>query len=187
MALTVTKDTAGIRRGGGSILFLRQVDSAGADLGTPDTNHDMGEIRSTGISDITEMFKEYNEAGKQVAFLEEKRDCALKFELMQTDNAHILDIKEEVRGKYYRVYYQGKAAQGGKIPEYVFGICRVTPRIELSYKDGETAILPIEIAVLNNSTAITVANNTLPSSKVTSQAMDISANKLWSHVETTPA
>jgi hypothetical protein len=184
MPLTTTKDVGSIGRGGGSLLYARQVQSTGADLATPDTNHDLGHVKTSSISDVTEMLEAFNEAGDQVAYLEDKRNVSLKFDLMQYDANFIDAFKEEVRGKFYRIYYQGKAKSDGGIFEASFGICRIQPRIELVLRDGEFVVLPIEVRVLYNSSQITILNTDLPSVKVTAAVHTIAAGKYWSHTET---
>ncbi|MFN0156891.1 MAG: hypothetical protein ACKVRP_02330 [Bacteroidota bacterium] len=186
MALATTKDTGAIGMGGGNIVYLREVASTGADLGTPDTNHALGHVRSSNINDVPTIVKAHAEDGGQVFHGVAKRDVTLKFELMQRDKDSI-GMVTEVLGKYYRVYYQASPNQDGKVNEFLFGLGKVTPKLELTYKEGEITIIPIEVDVLKNAAAITVANNTLPTEKKTANAMDIAAGKYYSVEETTPA
>lgn len=186
MALTTIKDTGGIGMGGGNIAYLREVTSAGVDLGTPDTNHSAGHLDESSLDDVPTTVKKYAEDGGLTFVGISKRDVTFKLMMQQSGLTH-LGMVEEVRNKYYRLYYQRAPLQNGKVQEFMFGICRVIPELKLAFKEGEVVIVPATVEVLKNSSAITIANNTLPTEKVTADAMDIAANKYYSMKETTPA
>jgi hypothetical protein len=183
MTISTTKDTGGIGMGGGNIVYVREVTSAGADLGTPDTNHVLGHMEATDIKDVPTIVKAYAEDAGQTFSGESKRDVSLKFTCMQTDLTH-LGLPAAVRGKFYRIYYQRAPLQNGKVQEYAFGICKIIPQLELAFKDGAITTIPINADVLKNSAAITIANNTLPTEKKTSAAMDIGIGLYYFIAET---
>ena len=63
MALTTTDVPGAIASKGGSVLRVQERLSTGANLGTPDTVHDLGDIENSGFRDKTPYTPRYNEAG----------------------------------------------------------------------------------------------------------------------------
>lgn len=184
MPITTTKTKAEIGLGGGNIIYIREVKEDGTDLVTPDTNHSLGHIRGHDILDDTEKVQVHAESGDLVASLSGKRTVTLKPELLQRGKAVLDMLLDEVRGKYYRVYIQESPMAGGKVVEKMFGICQITPKLDLKYREGEVTVVPVEIDVLRNDALITIPNTALPSEKKTAAAMDIAAGKYWSRAET---
>jgi len=183
MALTTTRAIGEIGIHGGNIAYLREVLSTGVDLGTPDTNHSIGELESTDITDNTDSVENYNEAGGRNAILDDKRKVSVKF-ICQQSSLAFMGLVKEVRGKFYRLYYQGPV-RNGKITEWLFAICRVTPKLELAYKSGEVTKVPVEIECLENAALVAVLNTALPTEKITAGAMDVAAKEYYFTVETT--
>jgi hypothetical protein len=184
MPITTTKNKAEVGAGGGNIIYIREVQESGADLGTPDTNHSLGHVRGHEILDDRQKILVHAESGDLVASLLDKRTITIKAELLQRGKAILDMLADEVAGKYYRVYIQESPMAGGKVVEKVFGICQILPKIDLKYQEGQVTVVPVEIDVLKNESSISVPNNTLPSEKKTASAMDIAAGKYWSRAET---
>lgn len=183
MSITVVKDAGEIQFGGGNILYLRQVTSAGVDLGTPDTNHVMPNIvdsKVPGDSEPTKVvtFEDGSKAEGRV-----NRDAIWEFTFGQ-NSLSLRQLKEEVKGKFYRAYYQDAPMQNGKVAEYVGGIGTVFMDLPGEHK-AESEVLPkMRIRLTKNTALIAVTNANLPSEKKTAAAMDIAAGAYYSMAET---
>jgi len=183
MALTTTKDAGELSLGGGGILYAREVQSSGVDLGTPDTNHSLGWIEDSETSDNTAVVDRFDESGALVNSLDDKRTITHKATLMQTSAAY-MKIVNDVRGKFYRIYYQDKKDGNGKVKEILFAICKITPNMTLARKSGSGTVIPVEIKVLKNAALVAVVNANLPTEKITAGAMDVAAGAYYFVVET---
>jgi hypothetical protein len=183
MAITVVKDTTEVQFGGGNILYLRNVASTGADLGSPDTNHVMPHIIDSKVpGDIeptkTTTFEDGSKVEGRV-----NRDVIWEFTFGQNSLA-LHNLKEEVKGKVYRVYYQDAPMVNGKVKEFMGGICVVFIDLPGEHK-ADTEVLPkMRVRVTKNAAAITILNATLPAEKKTAGVMDIAAGAYYSMAET---
>lgn len=183
MAITVVKDTGEVQFGGGNILYLRNVLSTGADLGTPDTNHVMANIIDSKVPGDAEPTKVtvFEDGSKVEGRI--NRDVIWEFTFGQNSKA-LHDLKEEVKGKFYRIYYQDAPMVNGKVKEFMGGICIVFIDLPGEHS-AETEVKPkIRVRVTKNAAIITIANATLPTEKKTSAAMDIAAGAYYSMAET---
>ena len=183
MSITVVKDAGEIQFGGGNILYLRAVTSAGADLGTPDTNHVMPNIVDSKVPGDAEPTKTVTFEDGAKAEGRVNRDVNWEFTFGQ-NSLSLRQLKEEVKGKFYRVYYQDAPMQNGKVGEYVGGIGSVFIDLPGEHK-AESEVLPkMRIRFTKNTALIAVTNANLPTEKKTSAAMDIAAGAYYSMAET---
>lgn len=183
MAITVVKDAGEVQFGGGNILYLRQVQSTGADLGTPDTNHVMANIIDSKVPGDSEPTKvtTFEDGSKVEGRI--NRDVIWEFTFGQNSLA-VHQLKEETKGKFYRVYYQDAPMQNGKVKEFVGGICQIFIDLPGEHK-AETEVQPkMRVRVTKNAALIAVTNANLPTEKKTSSAMDIAAGAYYSMAET---
>ena len=165
MALTTAFNPDAMGAGGSIIGYLREVKKDGTDLTTPDTNHRIPIIKESELGDETTVIKPRSEDGKLYNQLEDQRDVTFKLVLQQSDKA-TYDMFKEMRGKYYRLYKQtGK--RNGKTQEWLYGICKLTPKLNAKWVPGTVTEIPCEVTVLANETQISIANSALPSEKVT--------------------
>ena len=182
MTLASTKDKAKVGLGGGGEAWLRQVTSAGVDLGTPDTNHSVGYIETSDLDDNTEEVKVYDETGALVANVLDKRTVVWKCTLQQSSGDEIA-IMDECRGKFYRLYtYSG--IRNNKHQEWLYGICTVKPHLALAWKTGAVTNIPLEITILKVDTQITALNTDLPTVKKTAGSIIVAAGAYYKMTET---
>lgn len=183
MTISVVKDTGEVQFGGGNILYLREVQSTGADLGTPDTNHVMPHIIDSKVPGDTEptkvsVFEDGSKAENRI-----NRDVAWEFTFGQ-NSLTVHQLKEAVKGKFYRAYYQDAPMANGKVKEFVGGIGQVFIDLPGEHK-AETETQPkMRIRFAKNAALIAVTNANLPTEKKTSAAMDIAIGSYYSMAET---
>lgn len=183
MAITVVKDAGEIQFGGGNILYLREVQSTGVDLGTPDTNHVMANIIDSKVPGDAEPRKvtTFEDGSKVEGRI--SRDVIWEFTFGQNSLA-VHKLKEDVKGKFYRVYYQDAAMVNNKVKEFMGGICTVFMDLPGEHS-AETEVKPkMTVRVTKNAALISIANATLPTEKKTAAVMDIAAGAYYSMTET---
>ncbi len=182
MPLTTAFNPDAMGAGGSIIGYLREVTKTGVDLATPDTNHRIPIIKESELDDATTQLKPRAEDGKIYNVLDDQRNVIFKWTVQQSDLATI-GMTKEMRGKYYRLYKQtGKRA--GKTQEWLYGICRLTPKLNPKWVPGSTTEIAMEVEVLANEAAIVVPNLDLASDKVTAAAVTIPAGEYYVMVET---
>lgn len=182
MAIALVKDTGEVQIGGGNILYFMEVTSAGAALGTPDTWHAAANLIDSKHVDKYSTKVTTFEDGSQV---ENRSNRDVHFEGTFGQNSLTVHaFKEETKGKFYKVYYQDAPLANAKIKEYLYAICQVFMDEEIDRK-GDTEVQPkFRFRVNKNASAITNANVSLPTVKVTAAAMDVAANAYYTVVET---
>ena len=183
MSITVVKDPGEAQLGGGNILFLRSVTSAGADLGSPDTNHEMANIVDSKVPGDVEPTKTVTFEDGSKSELRSNRDVMWEFTFGQ-NALSLLAMKEEVKGKFYRAYYQDAPMSNGKVKEYVGGIGQVFMDLPGEHKAEKEVQPKMRIRFLKNAALIAVTNANLPSIKKTASAMDIAIGAYYSMAET---
>ncbi len=165
MPLTTSMNPDAMGAGGSIVAYLREVQKTGADLATPDTNHRVPIIKESELDDNTTVLKPRSEDGAIYNQLDDQRDVIFKWTVQQSDKA-TFDMLKEMRGKYYRLYKQtGK--RNGKTQEWIYGICKIVPRLNAKWVPGTVTEVALEVTVLRNETQISIANSALPSEKAT--------------------
>ncbi len=182
MAISITKDVGEIAVGGGNLLYVKEKTSAGADLGTPDTWHTFPNLLTSKFIDTDERKDIVHEDASRVT-IRSTRKVGVDGTTSQVSKV-VLATKEEMRGKFYAVYYQDAPMANGKKREYYLAICQGFMNIEKDNKDAQEQTVSFSFVALKNAGAITVANGDLPSVKVTSGAMDVAAGAYYSVAET---
>lgn len=182
MAITMVKDSGEVQIGGGNILYLMEVTSAGAALGSPDTWHVAANLIDSKHVDKDSTKVTTFEDGSQVEN-RANRDVHIEGTFGQNSlTVHL--FKSETKGKFYKVYYQDAPLANGKIKEYLYGIGQVFMDEELERK-GETEVQPkFRVRINKNAAAITNANASLPTVKVTAAAMDLAIGDYFKVLET---
>jgi hypothetical protein len=133
MALTTVRNRKAYSSKGGASLKLQEVTESGALVGN-DTPHDLGGILSSKMHDKTPVKNINEEDGNTFQIEQGERDVVVTGVLLQRDKP-ILDIAEEVRGKFYRLTkYNGVV--NSKHQFIIFGIGRVTPQFEIDLPGG---------------------------------------------------
>lgn len=184
MAITVTKDLAEVQVGGGNILYLRNVTAGtGADLGSPDTNHVMPNIIDSKVPGDVEPTKVVTMEDGSKAEGRSNRDVIWEFTFGQNSLA-VLSLKEETKGKIYRVYYQDAPMSNGKVKEYCAGLGQVFMDLPGEHGADKEVLPKMRIRIQKNAASIPVTNANLPTEKKTVAAMDISAGAYYSMAET---
>jgi hypothetical protein len=139
MALTVTDNPGNIATKGGSVFKGTERLSTGAALGSPDTVHDFGDVKSSGFKDKTPQNGLYNEAGEKKATEYGDRDTGFNLVFMQRDSALIDNLRNEVRNKYYITLH--KMSQSGALAsgntQWLFAFGKFNPDVEFSLPGGE--------------------------------------------------
>ena len=182
MAITIVKDVGELALGGGNLLYVKEKTSAGADLGTPDTWHTWANLIDSKFSDTDERKDVTHEDASRVT-LRSTRKISLEGTTSQVSKI-LLETKEEMRGKYYAVYYQDAAMTNGKVREYYIAICQGFLNIEKENKDASEQTLKFTFVANINTALIAVTNLSLPTVKKTAAAMDVAANKYYTITET---
>lgn len=182
LAITATKDVGEIAVGGGNLLYVKEVTSAGAELGTPDTWHAWPNLLSSKFIDTDERKDIVHEDASRVT-MRSTRKVGVDGTTSQVSKA-VIATKEEMRGKFYAVYYQDAPMANGKKREYYFAICQGFMNIEKENKDATEQMINFSFVAVKNTAQVTVANNALPSVKVTAGAMDVAAGAYYSVAET---
>ena len=176
-----TKDKGTIKKLSGGIWSAIEVTDAGA-IKTGQTQNDFGYVQSSTLTDTTEILEDFDESGALVVSEEGNRTVKITGLLMQSDKSTIDFFNDTVRGKYYMVYhYDG--VNNGNHQEYVFGICRINPKIELA---SGTKRIPFEITVMKNDAALGMGGTGEPAIPSGTKALtfDIPAGKYYSITET---
>lgn len=183
MAIAVTKTTGEIAVGGGNLAYLMEVNADGSALGSPDTWHTMPHILESTVPIDTDAQKDIvMEDGGRVV-LRSTRKVGAQFVFAQVSKA-VLDIKEETRGKYYKLYYQDAPMSNNDVREYMFGVGQVFMNIEKKGADAQEQKVTLDFVCNKNAALIANTNLSLPSVKVTAGAMDVPANAYYLKVET---
>ncbi len=162
MALTVTDNPANIVTKGGSVLKGQERLFTGAALGSPDTVHDFGDIKSSGFKDKTPKTGLYNEAGEKKKTEEGDRDTGFSAVLMQRDATTINDLRNTVRKKAYLCMHKmtQTGAIGSSKTQYLFAFGEINPDVEFSLPGGE---IPFTFEGLITENAITLTPGDLSS------------------------
>lgn len=138
MALTVTDDVGDISSKGGSVFKAQARTSAGANLSSPDTVHDFGDVASSTFKDKTPREARYNEAGEKKKSELGNRDTGFTVNLMQRGLKVIDSIRNETRSAYFlslRKMSESNALTGGTQWSFAFG--QINPDVEFSLPGGE--------------------------------------------------
>jgi len=152
--MALTKDKGKITKYGGGVLKLREVGDDGTVV-SGSTVYDLGYIQETRLSDETGEESVKDETGSIVQSHEGDRGIKFTGVLMQTDKELIDFLKENVRGKYFQVYYKANNNVNGQVQEIFFAIVKVKPMIDLA---SNTRRLPFEMTALKNEGAITISD-----------------------------
>lgn len=149
--MAIAKDKGAIKKWGGGILMALAVGDTGP-AGTELYSAwlEMGYLQETKLSDVTDTEEFADETGNTVAQDDGKRLVKFTGLLMQSDKETIDFLKETVRGNFYSIYYYS-GVNNAKHQEYLFGICRIKPMIEVA---SGVKRIPFEITVLKNDAAI---------------------------------
>jgi hypothetical protein len=182
MAISISKDVGEIAVGGGNIMYVKEVKSDGTDLASPDTWHVWANLISSKFTDTDERKDIVHEDASRVT-LRSTRKVGIEGTTSQVSKA-IIATKEEMRGKFYAVYYQDAPLANGKVREYYLGICQGFMNIEKENKDATEQTINFSFVALKNNALISVPNASLPSVKKTAGAMDVAAGAYYSIAET---
>jgi len=179
--MALAKDKGAIKTFSGGVWSAIEVTDSGA-IKTGQSQNDLGYVKSSTLRDETEELTDFDESGSQVVSEDGNRTIKVTGLLMQTDKELVDFLKETVRGKFYMIYhYDG--VNNGKYQEYVFGICKIKPLVEIA---SGTKRIPFEFTVLKNEAAIGMGGTGEPAAPSSKKAtsFDISAGLYYSVTET---
>jgi hypothetical protein len=178
MSLTVTRNRAAYSGKGGASIKLQEVTAAGVLVGS-DVPHDLGGLQSTRMTDKTPVKNIIEESGDVFTIEQGEREVIITGVMLQRDKP-VLDIAEEVRGKFYRLTkYNGVV--NGKHQWIIFGIGRVTPQFDIELPGGTT---PFEYRAVKCASAIVIsAEETEELDSIIESGITIPAGKYYVVVE----
>jgi len=132
---------------GGGLLQLRQIDP------TPGSFLTVGFIADSKFADDPNMVEEVDEAGRFIDVVSAGSKPKFTSNLMQSSSDEI-NLVRLAGTLYYELYYY-VALANGRFQELNAPICRVVPKLDLSFKAGEKRVVPIEISFLAAALALT--------------------------------
>jgi len=149
----IVRDKSAIKKFGGGKIYVMEVNEDGTPLASPDTFTDIGYVQESTLADNTDKEEERDESNAVVATSDTNRSVIFSGLLMQSDIETLDFLRRGCRSKFYTVYYLSAVAIQGEQQDVAFGICEVTPKMELA---SGTRRPPFEITVLKNEAEITV-------------------------------
>jgi len=178
--MAMAKKPDAIQTKGGGLILAKECTAAGGTVSGA-TWLNLGHIDDgSGPSDKTPIEKKTDETGNVVKRLLGDREVVIEGNLMQSDADLLVFLTVTCRNKYYHIYrYEGEV--NGFYQEFFFGICQITPQMDL--KSG-TKLTPLEIIGLKNEAAITFAILDHPAQAKTAAIVIVAAEAYYKIVET---
>lgn len=169
---------------GGNWSAIKVTDSGTIDSGELHVN--FGYVKQATLRDETEELVDFDESGAQVVSENGNRTVKVSGLLMQTDKTTIDFFKETVRGDSYYAVYHYDGVNDGKRQEYLFGICKFRPLIEVA---SGTKRIPFEFSVLKNESTVGMGGAGEPAMPTGAYAtsLDVEAGMYYSVTETAVA
>lgn len=156
--MDIVYNTSGIQTKGGEKGAYKRVTSAGADLSTPDTWHDLPEQSKLSFDFKQPEKAVTNRRGNQVGTELEDVAFEIIFTLMQDDVTVEEFLMYEVQGTYFAFFIDDGNDVDGKTKERFVGITK----IERAYKSDEPDRRP-ELKAIPNICKAAVTPATVPS------------------------
>jgi hypothetical protein len=183
--LTVTRNKGEINPLGGDIFKVKEVTEDNAELSTPDTPHDLGEIKEFTLITKPTYEEIKNVLGKTVK--KYKTDEVIGFDavLLQSASA-VLNIAIECNEKWYQGYHYNGIVDGRYQEIFWAGGNLGLKSGEIKYKGGE---VDVTFVALPNDTAVTMTPSAWSAycgsgSLSASATVTIPAKQGWTMVET---
>lgn len=165
--MALSRNIGAIQSKGSQRLWFKEVTSAGADLSTPDTWHDFPIIKESTLSDETAQVETTDE-GQNTYTTDGVRTVSLSGVILQRDKDTLDMAVKNYRGKYLQIIKENSVdAVDGQYPYTVYGVCKMTPTVELQLPGGEPTF---EFIPQPNTATITV---NLASTGITNAAITL--------------
>lgn len=181
MATNNYKDKGAIKKFGGGVLKVREVDEDGTysagDL------FDLGYIQDCGIRFVTEEEDVPDETGQVVTTLPQNDVAKVEGIFMQTNKNMIDFLRDLTQNKFYQLYYKSSKTgdMNGLTQEIFIGIVKIKRQIEVK---ANTKRIPFEMTMLSNASAISITTPNSVYGSVRSATVTIGAGEYFHIAET---
>lgn len=137
---------------GGGKLFLKQVNSDGTDLSTPDTWHAAFIIKDSELDD-NNPFKEFPDERGDVYYAPTSRKVSLTGTTYQRDVGSLTFSPTDAYGNYYALFKQMSDTKVNSLYQYLFApIIQVEPVLKFKTLGND---IPFKFVFNNNEAAVT--------------------------------
>lgn len=181
MSLSITRNRSSIHTHGGGYIKIQEVNENGSDLSPRASVIDLGYLADSEIGDNRQFNDIEDETGDVVKIELGKRSVLVKGTLLQSSKG-ILDISDDVLGKYYRLYKYNGRTDNNVDQEIFYALGSVNPSVNLKFKGGT---VNFEYRALSNNTDVSLDSTALTMfSAHASAPVAIEAKKFKKVVET---